>query len=161
MWSLVSVLLVDRFSAIALPSIYKAPLDVKSLHKVPVEDRRHCGGNFVWHFLAQSSWALIYMPEGLASTYFGQNFLCDDGDEYEGLLAYLVASGAFVILFGFGAFLLSRVALSACPAPFKCMGPCFNAIRSRVQTTGVAKGVWFDLVYQVQGVGLYYLKGSF
>lgn len=56
---LVSEPFIDLVSAIALSSIYRAPLDVKSVYKIPVEDTRNWVGTFIVNGLTPFSWIAL------------------------------------------------------------------------------------------------------
>lgn len=93
MFTLVFGLWVDVLSAFSLSLIYRSPLDIKSVHKIPSNDMRHCGGSVIVHSLAPFSWALIYSAGRGVSTSFSIMSSCV-GQRGSGLEDCLSLSGA-------------------------------------------------------------------
>ncbi|CAM9172220.1 unnamed protein product, partial [Scytosiphon promiscuus] len=177
LFTLVLGLWVDVFSAVTLSVIYGSPLDIKSVHKIPAGDMRHCGGTIMVNFLAPFSWCLIYLSGGLVSVYYGQNAPCGGGHGGSTLESYLYTSAGIMFLFSFGMLILSGVMLllacMSCPqrtaaqnaapsVPGQTRRPgCCTRIREKIYTKVLSKSPIFDLGWQLQGVILSYRAGAF
>ncbi|CAM9512885.1 unnamed protein product [Ectocarpus fasciculatus] len=173
---LVLGLLVDFVSAVLLSLVYRSPLDIKSVHKIPPGDMRHCGGTCLVHFVAPFSWGLIYLVGGVVSGSYGDNAPCGGGAGGDGMETYLTVSGALMIFFGLGMLALSFVTLMlACcssksssssssqqppPAAPPRQGGCCSRARDAVHKRVMSKSPLFDLAWQVQGVVLSYRAGA-
>ncbi|CAN0086080.1 unnamed protein product, partial [Hapterophycus canaliculatus] len=175
---LVLGLWVDIFSAVTLSAIYGSPLDIKSAHKIPPGDMRHCGGTVMVNFLAPFSWSVIYLFGGLVSVYYGQNAPCGGGHGGGALESYLYASAVIMLLFSFVMFFLSGVMLLLACVPYlsprkrapQNAGPhgtlprpagCCARIREKLYAKILSKSPIYDLGWQLQGVILSYRAGAF
>lgn len=172
MFILILGLWVDVFSAVTLSAIYHSPLDIKSAHKIPPGDMRHCGGTVIINFLTPFSWGLVYLLGGLVCTMYGANSPCGGGVGGSGLENYLYASGALMIFMSFVALSLSVVMLLvACCSPstqaaqrLGTQAPprgCCTRIRERLHKRVLSMSPFFDLGWQLQGVILSYRVGAF
>lgn len=175
--ALVLGLLIDTSSAMVLSKIYESPLDIKSVHKIPPEDMRQCGGTVMIYFLAPLFWGLVYVVGGIASHYYGQNAPCGGGNGGESLRTYLVVSGVLMAIFvvgmlGFsvvmlllaGSFCLRHIAARypGCSVPGCArLDGCCTIIRGTLYEKILAKSAIYDLVWQLQGVILSYRAGAF
>jgi len=172
MFLLVLGLWIDVFSAVTLSAIYRSPLDIKSAHKVPPGDMRHCGGTCMINFLGPFSWFLVYLFGGLISVHFGQNLPCGGGQGGSGFEDYLVISGGLMLFTSFAMLLMSAIMLlAACcssstyeanrrsthPPPRGCCARIRDSLHKRV----LSKSPMFDLGWQLQGVLLSYRVGAF
>ncbi len=169
---LVLGLWIDVFSAITLSVIYRSPLDIKSAHKIPPGDMRHCGATCMINFLGPFSWFLVYLFGGLISASFGKHSPCGGGQGGSGMEQYLVISGGLMLLTSFAMLLISVIMLlAACcststheaqrrgtyPPPRGCCA----RLRDRLHRAVLSKGPIFDIGWQLQGVLLSYRVGSF
>lgn len=172
MFLLVLGLWIDVFSAIALSAIYHSPLDIKSAHKVPPGDMRHCGGTVMINFLAPFSWGLVYLVGGVVSVNYSQNSPCGGGAGGSGLERYLSVSAGLMIFISFAMLLLSVVMLlaaccsSSTQEPHRLGTPppprgCCTRIRETLHKRVLSTGPIFDLGWQLQGVALSYRVGAF
>ena len=149
--TLIFGLWVDVFSAFALSAIYKMPLDIKSVHKVPPNDMRHCGGSVMVHFLAPLSWAIIYTFGGGVGLIYWSHSPCE-GVEGNGFRVYLAVSGFIMFLVG-----LVMLALSVLILPFSCGSPtertdrCCSAFRRKMHKYVSSKGRLLEIAWKVQG----------
>lgn len=148
-------------SAIILCCVYRSPLDIKSVHKIPANDNRHCGGAFVVHVLAPLSWALICLSVGAASIKFAENSSCG-GEGGSGLKGYLQYSGIVMVVLGGALFVLfSALVLFSCAGPTSCAVGFCASVRRGVHSVVLAKAPYVDLWWQLQGVIWSYRAGSF
>lgn len=160
MFTLIFGLWVDVFSALTLSLIYRSPLDIKSVHKIPYDDVRNCGGMVIVFFLAPFSWAVIYLFGGVASIYFATNSSCG-GQGGAGAEAYLAVSG-IIMTFG-GLFMLALSALIlffSCGSPLRRTDGCCASVRRRISKTLLSKGPYFDFFWQMQGLVWTYRTGG-
>ncbi|CAN0092072.1 unnamed protein product [Ectocarpus sp. 4 AP-2014] len=168
MFTLVLGLLVDFISAVLLSLVYRSPLDIKSAHKIPPGDMRHCGGTCLVHFVAPFSWGLVYWAGGYASIMYGDNAPCGGGTGGDGLESYLRISGALMAMFGTGMLALSFVTLifACCSSSSSSSRPpaarpgCCSRARDAVHKRFMSKSPIFDLAWQVQSVLLSYRAGA-
>ncbi|CAB1101791.1 unnamed protein product [Ectocarpus sp. CCAP 1310/34] len=168
MLNLVLSLLVDFISAVLLSLVYRSPLDIKSAHKIPPGDMRHCGGTFLVHFVAPFFWGLVYFTGGIASSMYGDNAPCGGGNGGDGMESYLKISGILMIVFGTGMLALSFVALmlACCSSSSSSSRPpaarrgCCSRARDAVHKRLMSKSPIFDLAWQVQSVLLSYRAGA-
>ncbi|CBN79533.1 expressed unknown protein [Ectocarpus siliculosus] len=172
MFTLVLGLLVDFISAVLLSLVYRSPLDIKSTHKIPPGDMRHCGGTCLVHFVAPFSWGLVYWAGGYVSIMYGDNAPCGGGTGGDGLESYLTISGALMAVFGTGMLALSFVTLmfaccsssssssSSSSRPPAARRGCCSKARDAVHKRFMSKSPIFDLAWQVQSVLLSYRAGA-
>lgn len=168
MFTLVLGLLVDFVSAVLLSLVYRSPLDIKSAHKIPPGDMRHCGGTCLVHFVAPFSWGLVYWAGGYASLLYGGNAPCGGGTGGDGLESYLMYSGVLMAMFGTGMLALSFVTLmfACCSSSSSSSQPpaarrgCCSRARDAVHKRLMSKSPIFDLAWQVQSVVLSYRAGA-
>lgn len=155
-------LFVDVVSAVVLSMVYKSPLDMKSVHKIPVGDMRGCGGVAIVHFLTPFSWGVIYFCGGLISIMYGKNAPCE-GNGGGCLETYLFISGALMALFGLVMLVLSPIMLLfACTSSFEsCSKGCCARVRDIMHKGLLSKGRFFNCGWQLQGVVLMYRSGVF
>ena len=161
MFTLIFGLWVEVFSATALSLIYRSPLDIKSVHKIPSDDMRSCGASVIIHFLAPFSWAMIYLCGGLASMSFSRNSSCG-GQGGSGLEFYLVFSG---VIMTFGGLLMLAVStlilFFSCGSPTRRTDRCCAACRKKVNKLVLSKGPYLDIFWQLQGSVWSYRTGGF
>lgn len=167
---LVLGLVVDVFSAVSLSVIYRTPLDIKSAHKIPLEDTRNLrtrsrtrSMRSIINTLAPFLWGCVYSFGGTASVYYGLGTPCGGGAGGPGLKFYVIVSGFFLAFFGscmiwlFGS--MSRSVF------------CFGVDRSTQWTTTEEASVMmhkyvlkksdiYDLGWQVHGAILSYYIGA-
>ena len=153
-------LVVEVVSAVVLSRIYRSPLDIKSVHKIPPDDLRSCGGNMMVFFLAPFSWAVIYLIGGIASVMYGIHASCG-GNGGEGLDVYLAVSGFLMELVGFGLLVTSLVTLCfSFGSPSRCTDGCCATARRGVSKRILSKGAVFELFWILQGVVWSYRTGD-
>ena len=161
MFTLIFGLWVEVFSATTLSLIYRSPLVIKSVHKIPSDDMRSCGASVIIHFLAPFSWAVIYLFGGLASIYFSTNSSCG-GQGGSGVELYLALSG---IAMTFGGLLMIAVStlilFFSCGSPTRLTDRCCAACRKKVNKFVLSKGPYVDIFYQLQGSVWSYRTGGF
>lgn len=161
LFSLIFGLWADVTSAVILSVIYRSPLDIKSVHKIPADDDRNCGGTFIVLFLAPFSWALICFSVGYASIQFADNSSCG-GNGGSGLRGYLMYSGVFLAILSALLLVLSSIIICfSCGTPMRCVAGCCNSVRHRIHSMILSKAPYLDLWWQLQGVIWSYRTGSF
>lgn len=161
MFTLVFGFWVELLSTIALSVIYRSPLDVKSVHKIPPDDLRHCGASIIVNFLAPFSWATIYLFGGAASVHHSVNSSCE-GQGGSGLELYLLTSGSFMMFGGLGMLAVSAVILiCACGSPTRRTDRCCAAARRKIRSSILTKGPFLHVFWQVQGAIWSYRAGGF
>lgn len=97
--TLVSGLMVDTYFAVFLSIVYRSPVGLKSVHKVPSEALSSTSGKMNVCVLAPFSWALIYLLGGIASQYVSWNSTCvRQGGSALGV--YLKVSGVVMTIIG-------------------------------------------------------------
>lgn len=161
MFTLVFGFWVELLSTIALSVIYRSPLDIKSVHKVPPDDLRHCGASIIVNFLAPFSWATIYLFGGVASVHHSLNSSCK-GQGGSGLELYLVTSGSFMMFGGLGMLAVSAVILiCSCGSPTRRTDRCCAAARRKIHSSILTKGPFLHVFWQVQGAIWSYRAGGF
>lgn len=172
MFLLVLGLWIDVFSAVTLSVIYRSPLDIKSAHKIPPGDMRHCGATCMINFLGPFSWFLVYLFGGIISASFGKRSPCGEAQGGSGLETYLGISGALMLLTSFAMLLVSVIMLlAACCSSStyeaKRLGKnpppqgCRTRVRDWLHKKVLSKGPIFDIGWQLQGVLISYRVGSF
>lgn len=160
MFVLIFGLVVELVSAIVLSRIYRSPLDIKSVHKIPSDDLRNCGGNMMVFFLAPFSWAVIYLIGGIASVLYGLHASCG-GKGGQGLSVYLSVSGVFMELLGLGFLVTSLVTLCfSFGSPSKCTDGCCAQARRGVSRRILSKGALVEIFWILQGVVWSYRTGD-
>lgn len=172
MFSLILGLWVDVFSAVILSVIYRSPLDIKSVHKIPSGDMRSCGGTLMINFLAPFSWGLVYFAGGFTSLMYGGNSPCEDGVGGSAFEEYLGVTGVLMCLFSVVMLVLSAVMLIvACcscstqeahrlgtpPPPIGCCTRTRQILHKGVLSMSPV----YDIGWQLQGVILSYRVGVF
>ena len=161
-------LLVDVFSAIVLSAIYGSPLDIKSVHKIPPGDMRHCGGTATINFLSPFWWFLVYFLGGLESLIQSDYSPRGGGVGGTGLVVYLYVSGLLMYFVSIVMLLLSIIMLLvACCSSLEvhragasARGCCTRA-RDSLHKRVISTNPMFDLGWQLQGVILSYRVGLF
>lgn len=151
MLALVFAFWVEALCAVALSSVYRTPLDIKSAYKVPSDDARNCGALVIVNFLAPFSWSLIYLLAGEASVYHWINPTCS-GRDGSGLEDYLLFSGAFMKYGGWVWLLCSLLMffLSWGSAMGDTEG-CCAVTRRRVHSRLLTPGPFLHVFWQIQG----------
>lgn len=161
MFTLVFGFWVELLSTFALSTIYRSPLDIKSVHKVPPDDLRHCGASIIVNFLAPFSWAVIYVSGGLASVYHSAHSSCK-GQGGSGLELYLLLSGSFMMASGFGMLGISGfILICSCGSPTRATDRCCAVARRRIHDGLLTKGPYLHVFWQVQGAIWSYRAGGF
>lgn len=161
MFTLVFGFWVELLSTVALSVIYRSPLDIKSVHKVPPDDLRHCGASIIVNFLAPFSWATIYIFGGLASVYHSVNSSCQ-GQGGSALELYLLVSGSLMMSGGLGMLAVSGIILIfSCGSPTRTTDRCCAAARRRIHNSILTKGPFLHVFWQVQGAIWSYRAGGF
>lgn len=161
MFTLFFGLWTEIVSAIGLSLIYRSPLDIKSVHKIPPEDMRHCGGTAIVYFLAPFSWGVIYMTGSVVSALYSVYSFCE-GRGGSGLTMYLWVSSAFMYwgalaMLGLSFFIL----LFSCGSPARCADRCCAAVRRTYVQRILSKASFLDFFWQVQGALWSYRAGGF
>ena len=160
MTSLVVSLFADVVSAIVLPMVYGRPFDIKSVHKIPAHDTRHCCGTFIVHFLAPFTWGVELMIAGLTSLYHTVFKSCG-GQGGQGLETYFEYSGYFTSACGLLMFGVSTLAISiSCCTP-NAMRNCCTCAREVNRFFFLTKGPYINYWCNLQGVLWSYRTGSF
>lgn len=175
---LVVGLWVDVFSVIALSTIYRSPLDIKSAHKIPLGDTRNLKMTAIVNFLAPFSWGTLYLLGGLVSAQFAEHIPCGGGVgvggggiEGSALEKYAFYSGFFMMMFGLGMLILSgKFAPEACSCSSTPIGVqritttprcCCTTWTQDQMHKKILKRSWIlDLGWQVQGAVLSYRVGA-
>lgn len=160
--SLVYGLSMDVVSAMVLSAIYRAPLDMKSVHRIPPEDRRNFWGDFIKHFLAPLSFSLASLSAGVVSVEYADNSPCGHPVDSAGLRGYLHMSGICLFIIGSVLLLLSGLFF---PLAFNSSLPrvhaCCVGVRGNTLSFILSKTPYLDLWWQVQGAMWSYRTGSF
>ena len=160
LFTLIFGLVVEIVSAVVLSCIYGSPLDIKSVHRIPPNDLRNCGGNLMVFFLAPFSWAVIYLIGGIASVLYGIHASCS-GHGGQGLDVYLAVSGFFMLIVGFGLLVTSVFILFfAFGSPSRCTDGCCATARRVISKRILSKGAWFEIFWILQGVVWSYRTGD-
>eukprot|EP00903_Cladosiphon_okamuranus_P017846 g16424.t1 len=80
MFLLVFGLLVDVSSAVILSAIYRSPLDIRSVHKIPAQDMR---GSFAACVIVKAVtplvWGTVYFSGAVVCMNYGKSSLCGGG----------------------------------------------------------------------------------
>lgn len=153
-------LVVEIVSALVLSSVYRSPLDIKCVHKIPPDDLRSCGGTMIIFFLAPFSWAVIYLIGGLASALYGLFASCG-GNGGQGLDIYLGWSGLIMMIVGFGLLITSVVTFCfSFGSPSRCTDHCCATARRGVSRRILSKGALFEIFWILQGVVWSYRTGE-
>ena len=161
MFTLVFGFWVELLSTFALSIIYHSPLDIKSVHKVPPDDLRHCGASIIVNFLAPFSWAVIYIFGGLASVNHATNTSCG-GQKGSGLELYLLVSGSFMLFGGLGMLAVSAVILvCSCGSPTRRTDRCCAVARQKIHSSILTKGPYLHVFWIVQGAVWSFRAGGF
>lgn len=151
-FTLIFGLWVEVFSATTLSLIYRSPLDIKSVHKIPSDDMRTCGASVIVNFLAPFSWATIYLFGGVASIYFSTNSSCG-GQGGSWVEFYLALSG---IVMTFGGLLMLAISMLilffSCGSPTRLTDRCCAAFRRNINKRILSKGPYLDIFWQLQGL---------
>lgn len=153
-------LAVEVLSGIVLSRVYKSPLDIKSVHRIPPNDLRGMLANTFRFILPPFSWAVIYILGGIASIFFAESPPCDGHEEWV-LERYLNISGIAMMVIGIVLFVISVLII-----PFSCGSPARCADRGCAKARRIVQyilrlGLLFEIVWQVQGVVWSYRTGAF
>ena len=154
-------LLIEIFFAIGFSLIYRVPLDITSVHHIPLDALLSCGEHLMVFFLTPFSWALIYLLGGTASRYISDNASCEEhgGKELE---LYLVISGMSMTLVGLTFLGISVVGLcSSLGLLARCTDGFFAAVNNIISRHMLSTGVILAVCWQLQGVVWSYRAGGF
>lgn len=161
-FSLVFGLWVDVISAVVLSAIYRTPLDIKSVHKIPVVDRRNRGANFIIYFLAPFAWSMLSLASGVISIEYGDFVPCGSDNDGDNVEIYLLLSGLLLVFVGAVLFFLSGfMFFLACDAPVTAMEGCCRYVREKSRSIVLSKGPFLDGWWQVQGAIWSFRTGAF
>lgn len=159
-FTLIFGILVEVISAVVLSRVFRSPLDFKTVHKIPPDDLQSCQENILVFFLAPFTWAVIYLIGGVSSVSYGIHASCG-GEGGQALDVYLIVSGVFMGLVGFGLFGTSVVALGfSFGSPSRCTNGCCAEARRGVSTKVLSKGAFFELCWIIQGLLWSYRTGE-
>lgn len=154
-------LAVEVLSGIVLSRVYRSPLDIKSVHKIPPGDLRSMLGNTFLFFLAPFSWAIIYILGGVASIFFAGSPPCNGHEEWV-LEQYLNISGVAMVAIGILFFVISVLIIPfSCGSPARCTDGCCAMVRRWIHQYILPLGLLFEIIWQVQGVVWSYRTGVF
>lgn len=163
--SLVFGLLVDVFSAVSLSVIYRSPLDIKSVHKIPREATWTTKTAIcIVTFLAPLFWCVVYFAGGVVSMNYGSSSLCGGGAGGLALDWYLQFSGWVMLSFGLFmiglSFQMCIVATNGGGNVNRRYCGCCCWDRDGVHQKVLSLGPLLDFGWQVQGVLLSYRTGA-
>lgn len=161
LFTLVFGVTVDFFFAVVLSVLYRVPLDIKSVHHIPLEAMLSYGEYFIVLFLAPFSWSLIYLFGGTASRYLSLDFSCE-AQGGSGLEFYLTISGMSMTIVGVILLGISMVGLcSSLGSPSRGSDGCRAGINRIISEHLLSIGVVLDVFWQLQAVVWSYRTGGF
>lgn len=162
--ALVFAFCVEFLTAVALSCIYRSPLDIKSVYKIPPSDIRNCGASVIVNFVAPFSWAVIYFLAGDVSLYYSSTDSCrgQDGTEVD-WEAYFYGSGAYMRLAGLVWLVLTALILvfMSGSALGATEAGCCTVTRRRIHKRFMILGPFLHLFWQVQAALMVYHVGGF
>ena len=161
MFTLTFGLIVDVLFAVLLSVVYRVPLDIKSVHHIPLEALLSCGEYFTVFVLAPFSWASIYLLGGTASRYLSLDLRCEEQGG-SGLGLYLTISGMSMTLVGVILLGISLMGLcSSLGSPVKRKDGFGASVCTIISQHMLSTGVVLDIGWQLQAVIWSYRTGGF
>lgn len=163
MVALIAGVSLEVVSLAILSCTYRAPLDAKSAHKIPADDRGHCLAGFIARFLAPFTWGVICVCIGAASYLYNLYSPCGGGPNMSERTRYvfLVIFGLLMAICGGVLVVVSLLmACFACAVEPWCLGWCCRSGRRCMQKRVLAIAWFFDLWWQLAVVMWTYRTGG-
>lgn len=161
LFTLMFGLIIDVLFAVLLSFVYRVPLDIKSVHHIPLEAMLSCGEYFIVFVLAPFAWALIYLFGGTASRYLYLDLWCE-AQGGSGLGLYLAISGMSMTIIGLIMLGISMMGLcSSLGSPVKRVDGFGASVCKTISQHVLSTGVVLDIGWQLQAVIWAYRTGGF
>lgn len=144
--------------AIGLTLIHLSPLDIKSAHKIPRDDRRNCVASMMVNVFAPFSWGVIYTCGGLVGFLLATLPSCM-GHGGPGRRTYLFYSAVYMAFVGLKMLGVSFFMMFvSCGSRARCTDSCWAAVGKLYAHRVLSIAGFLDLFWQLQcAVWLYHL----
>lgn len=144
--------------AIGLTLIYLSPLDIKSAHKIPRDDRCNRVASMMVNVFAPFSWGVIYTCGGIVGFVLATLPFCVGHGEAE-RKTYLFYSGVYMAFVGLKMLGVSFFMMFfSCGSRARCTDSCWAAVGKLYAHRMLSIAGFLDLFWQLQcAVWLYHL----